>query len=983
MQVTDALDRTFVTGSPALSLVGAVTAAPLGGASAAQCSVNSAFTGVGGSMNLLTGNTALDPGHGCSIALTVRVAYPTAAAVPRDPQLNVAIGETYASPGGTPTGRDPSDSGSDPAGTNPGAPGDTGGSDDPTPVVLVLPSETPADPVNPLNPSDPPSPAIASLSLTKSASLGVVDVGDVVTYSIQIRNEAGSSLPAMSVEDQLPLGFSYVGGSARLTVGGTIVRLPDPVGAQTRSLAFALPAQPGATELTLVYEVRVSAGAQQGDGTNRARAIAADGTRSNEGRARVIVSSGVFTQQACIIGKVFLDVSGNGVQDPHEPGVAGVALYLEDGTSILTDSAGNFSYCGVRAGTHVLKVDPVTLPERTRLARGSNRSALDAGSMFLDVKFGEVHRADIPIAADDARVRAEVERRAASLRAGTLGDVFDEELRRFSRSFNGGKTVAAGRAAMFMRGTLRADYRVALSFDTERPDRGVLFRDIQPDAFYPIYGDASQKRFDAQASGRVYGKLERGRSHVMYGDLVTMPAENPARNLGTYARTLTGVQHRLDKGRAVINVFAARDTLRQVIDEFGGRGISGPYGVTNRNGVSGTEKIEILTRDRNQPAIVLSAQPLTRFLDYEFEPFSGRVLFRRPIPSMDEQMNPVSIRITYEVEGGGERHWVDGIDGQLKVSPRLAVGGSWAQDKSPVAPYQLASANATMTLASHTTVVAEAARSEATLNSNPFNQQLAPHVIDAVGETSGNAARLELNHEARGLQARAFAGMSDAGFYNPSATLNGGRTEAGARASYRLGPLSQLRGDLIRSGDRLTGGERHGGSIALESKISVFSVEVGLRHVNETAKPAQASSAGLLQPFGTTGFTGFGFNPIGGEIDPITGLPLVRPGASPLLTAGRTAPLGQPLDTTTVRGRLTGSFGKPWRAYAEGEQDVKGSGRSAPCSACRRPTERPVKCFRNTGWRKGYPDVRRRRRSGCAMRGRFATACVCPRVSSG
>jgi len=980
VQVTDALDRTFVTGSPALSLVGAVTAAPLGGASAAQCSVNSAFTGVGGSMNLLTGNTALDPGHECSLALAVRGAYPTAAAVPRDPQLNVAIGETYASPGGTPTGRDPSDSGSDPAGTNPGAPGDTGGSDDPTPVVLVLPSETPADPVNPSNPSDPPSPAIASLSLTKSASLGVVDVGDVVTYSIQIRNEAGSSLPAMSVEDQLPLGFSYVGGSARLTVGGTIVRLPDPVGAQTRSLAFALPAQPGATELTLVYEVRVSAGAQQGDGTNRARAIASDGTRSNEGRARVIVSSGVFTQQACITGKVFLDVSGNGVQDPHEPGVAGVALYLEDGTSILTDSAGNFSYCGVRAGTHVLKVDPVTLPERTRLARGSNRSALDAGSMFLDVKFGEVHRADIPIAADDARVRAEVERRAASLRAGTLavesvpavppaapipvlaagvvegivslkslgslrstasrpGDVFDEELRRFSRSFNGGKTVAAGRAAMFMRGTLRNDYRVALSFDTERPDRGVLFRDIQPDAFYPIYGDASQKRFDAQASGRVYGKLERGRSHVMYGDLVTMPAENPARNLGTYARTLTGVQHRLDKGRAVINVFAARDTLRQVIDEFGGRGISGPYGVTNRNGVSGTEKIEILTRDRNQPAIVLSAQPLTRFLDYEFEPFSGRVLFRRPIPSMDEQMNPVSIRITYEVEGGGERHWVDGIDGQLKVSPRLAVGGSWAQDKSPVAPYQLASANATMTLASHTTVVAEAARSEATLNSNPFNQQLAPHVIDAVGETSGNAARLELNHEARGLQARAFAGMSDAGFYNPSATLNGGRTEAGARASYRLGPLSQLRGDLIRSGDRLTGGERHGGSIALESKISVFSVEVGLRHVNETAKPAQASSAGLLQPFGTTGFTGFGFNPIGGEIDPITGLPLVRPGASPLLTAGRTAPLGQPLDTTTVRGRLTGSFGKPWRAYAEGEQDVTGANkRMAAVGGEYRPT---------------------------------------------
>ena len=277
VQVTDAVDQTFVAGSPALSLVAAVTAAPLGGASAAQCPANSGYTGLGSSTNLLAGNTTLDPGQGCTLSFTVRVTYPTAAAVPRDPQLNVAVAATYATPGGTRIARDLSDSGSDPAGTNPGAPGDTGGSDDPTPILLTLPG------VTPLNPSDP---AIASLSLVKAASVGVADVGDLVTYSIQIRNEAGASLPAMSVEDQLPIGFSYVAGSARLTIGGATVRLPEPRGAQTRALAFAIPAQPGAAELTLVYEVRVSAGAQQGDGTNRARAIAEDGrARTKAARA--------------------------------------------------------------------------------------------------------------------------------------------------------------------------------------------------------------------------------------------------------------------------------------------------------------------------------------------------------------------------------------------------------------------------------------------------------------------------------------------------------------------------------------------------------------------------------------------------------------------------------------------------------------------------------------------------------------------------
>ena len=103
----------------------------------------------------------------------------------------------------------------------------------------------------------------------------------------------------------------------------------------------------------------------------------------------------------------------------------------------------------------------------------------------------------------------------------------------------------------------------------------------------------------------------------------------------------------------MFNLFASHDSLRQVIDEFAALGISGPYPVSNPNGVSGTERVEIITRDRNQPALVLSAVPLTRFTDYEFEPFSGRLLFRRPVPALDERLNPVSIRVTYEVDAGG------------------------------------------------------------------------------------------------------------------------------------------------------------------------------------------------------------------------------------------------------------------------------------------------------------------------------------------
>ena len=159
----------------------------------------------------------------------------------------------------------------------------------------------------------------------------------------------------------------------------------------------------------------------------------------------------------------------------------------------------------------------------------------------------------------------------------------------------------------------------------------------------------------------------------MYGDLQTSSFSPEAQALGAYNRALTGVQHHFENARAMVNLFASHDSLRQVIDEYAALGISGPYPVSNPNGVSGTERVEIVTRDRNQPALVLSAVPLTRFTDYEFEPFSGRLLFRRPVPSLDERLNPVSIRVTYEVDAGGDKSWVGGGNAADAVR-RFAAG---------------------------------------------------------------------------------------------------------------------------------------------------------------------------------------------------------------------------------------------------------------------------------------------------------------------
>src|SRR5262249_19506901 len=88
-------------------------------------------------------------------------------------------------------------------------------------------------------------------------------------------------------------------------------------------------------------------------------------------------------------------------------------------------------------------------------------------------------------------------------------DGFEEELRDFSISGNDGKLNAAGRAAFFLKGKIKGEYLLTAGFDSEKQTRERLFRDIQPDEFYPVYGDSSVRGFDAQSTGRLYVRIDK------------------------------------------------------------------------------------------------------------------------------------------------------------------------------------------------------------------------------------------------------------------------------------------------------------------------------------------------------------------------------------------------------------------------------------------------------------------------------------------
>ena len=121
-------------------------------------------------------------------------------------------------------------------------------------------------------------------------------------------------------------------------------------------------------------------------------------TTSNEAQAAVKVTPGVFSPDGFVVGKVFTDCNRNGVQDAGELGVPGVRIYMEDGNFVVTDREGKYNFYGIKPITHVLKVDNTTLPNNAELVLISNRQAGDPASRFVDLKRGELHRADFAIA---------------------------------------------------------------------------------------------------------------------------------------------------------------------------------------------------------------------------------------------------------------------------------------------------------------------------------------------------------------------------------------------------------------------------------------------------------------------------------------------------------------------------------------------------------------------------------------------------------
>ena len=237
------------------------------------------------------------------------------------------------------------------------------------------------------------------------------------------------------------------------------------------------------------------------------------------------------------------------------------------------------------------------------------------------------------------------------------------------REWQGTHGIMSSRLSFFYRGSIFGDNLLTLAYDSHRPFHRTAGRDrlyeLDPlNRAYTLFGDSSTRFEEARSNSKVYARLDRGPSFLMFGDFnpdqdgtnITAPATTrptTARMLTGYSRNLTGVKLHLENEQGdAITVTGARPDTAFARDVFPGSSF-GFLQLSQLGILPGSESVVLEIRDRRNPEIVISREPLTRSLDYNLDFNTGVVFMLRPISTFDYLLNLLQIVVTYEYSAQG------------------------------------------------------------------------------------------------------------------------------------------------------------------------------------------------------------------------------------------------------------------------------------------------------------------------------------------
>jgi flagellar motor protein MotB len=206
----------------------------------------------------------------------------------------------------------------------------------------------------------------------------------------------------------------------------------------------------------------------------------------------------------------------------------------------------------------------------------------------------------------------------------------------------------SGSLSFFTTQKFSDDWRVTASADTrEEPVKDLfsnflnkapdsLFRRIDPDYFYPTYGDDSTVQELAPTLGKFYVKVEHHDDYGLWGNFRINYFDNELTQVdrGLYGANLHWLSDSttsFGEKRITLDGFAAQPGTIAGRDEFQGTGGS-LYFLHEQDILTGSEQVRIELRDKDS-GLVTATVNLRPSIDYEIDYLQGRIVLAEPLSS--------------------------------------------------------------------------------------------------------------------------------------------------------------------------------------------------------------------------------------------------------------------------------------------------------------------------------------------------------------
>lgn len=390
------------------------------------------------------------------------------------------------------------------------------------------------------------------------------------------------------------------------------------------------------------------------------------------------------------------------------------------------------------------------------------------------------------------------------------------------------ETSVDGRVAFFAKGMIKGEWLMTLAVDTDKV-RGSrdddFLTEIDPNAYYTLYGDASYQALDGSSRYPLFLKLEKDTAYALFGDFETGLQEG---KLTLYNRRLSGLKAEYLGETFQVQAFAAETNQGFAKDELPADGTSGPYRLSNTDNLAQSETIIVETRDRVRADIVLNRRELVRFRDYTLDYLTGELIFSFPVALSDAEFNPNVIVIDYETSERVERNITVGgraqatlLDGRVKLGVNVI-----SEDGSSLSAgslKRLAGVDGLLKLGADTALRLEYAVSE-----------------DAATIGLREAKLAEITHTSRNLSGDAYYREEEAGFGLGQTNSNTSSIRRyGLRGSIRLSEFTTedaarrgvrtLDTSLYREENLTTGDTRDAGEVTVKHQSDRLSFAAGLR----------------------------------------------------------------------------------------------------------------------------------------------------------